>query len=303
MALPNFLIVGAAKAGTTSLHYYLKQHPDIYMPSQTKETFFFSGFTPEMFPGQGNQYAQLAITSLEKYQELYEEVGNEKAIGEACVAYLYYHDLTIPRILEILGRDVKIIISLRNPVDRAYSNYLHHIREKWEPLSFLDAIKAENWRKEQGWWWGFQYIPVGYYYNQVKAYLDVFGREQTLIILYDDLSKDGLEVMNKIFHFLEVDTSFVPDLSIRHNISSTLTLSRNQSLGKFLNEPNPVKRKIKTMLPYKIYQQLIKSLTEINTYNAHPLSSKIRNQIIPFYREDIQKLQDLIGRDLSLWLQ
>jgi hypothetical protein len=221
MTFPNFLIVGAAKAGTTSLYHYLKQHPAIYMPLEVKETFFFSGLTKAQFPGVGNEYGNSAVSELTAYENLFASVTHEVAIGEACVAYLYYYETAIDRILQILGSNTKIIICLRDPLDRAYSNYLHHVRDNLEPLSFLQAIQAQNSRREAGWWWGFDYLPVSFYFPQVKAYLDTFGRTQTLILRYDDLVQDPRAVLKTIFTFLEVDPTFAPDISIKHNVGAS----------------------------------------------------------------------------------
>jgi hypothetical protein len=300
MKLPNFLIVGAAKAGTTSLYQYLNQHPDIYMPSRIKETFFFSGITAEKFPGMGHEYAKSAITNLDKYLELFSEAKEQKAIGEACVAYLYYYEISLKRILALLGKNIKIIICLRHPVDRSYSNYLHHVREGWETLSFLEAIKAESWRKEKGWWWGFEYLPVSQYYSQVKAYLDVFGKERTLIILYEDLLEDQLGGIQKIFQFLDVDNSFVPDTSKKYNQS---LIPRNQTLHKFINKPNQIMSILKRKVPHHLLKQMTDNLNTLNLTEPPKLPAEERRKLIPLYQEDILKLQDLIQRDLTHWLE
>ena len=303
MAMPNFLIVGAAKAGTTSLHHYLKQHPDIFMPEEVKETFFFSGITRESFPGPGNNYyGYRAVSILEDYVKLFKKVQAQKAIGEACVAYLYFHHVTIPRIIDALGKDVKIIISLRHPADRAFSNYLHHVRDGLDELPFAEAIKAEPWRKQNGWWWGFEYIAVGFYFNQVKAYFDAFSHKRVFIILYDDFALSPAETMKAIFKFLDVDETFVPDMSSKHNVSG---IPKNKFLQTFLKRPHPVKSVIRPFLPSKLRRRLVAQLRNHVSANllrpSFPLET--RRALIKTYREDIVKLQDLIGRDLSQWLE
>ena len=104
MALPNFLIVGAAKSGTTSLYHYLRQHPQVFMPEQIKETLFFCGLTARHFPGPGGHYADRAVETWEAYKQFFGDAGACIARGEACVAYLYFHRASIARILEHLGR-------------------------------------------------------------------------------------------------------------------------------------------------------------------------------------------------------
>jgi hypothetical protein len=300
MTLPNFLVVGAAKSGTTSLYYYLKQHPEIYMPDNIKETFFFSSITAEQFSGPGNKYARTAITSLQDYEKLFELAGSRKAIGEACVAYLYYYQTSIEKILKLLGREIKIIIALRNPVDRAYSNYLHHLRENWEPLSFVEATteKVQNQRKQDGWWWGFEYLPVSFYYEQVKAYIDIFGKERVLVILHDDLVSDAQVAIEKIFRFLAVDPSFIPDTTIRHNVS---LVPRNKKIHSLLSKPNFYNTALRKVLPKKFYKELFEELKNRNLIKPPKLSMEDRIKLMPVFREDIFKLQDLIQRDLSSW--
>lgn len=300
MKLPNFLIVGAAKCGTTSLYHYLKQHPAIYMPAHIKETFFLSQTTQAMFPGPGNFYATLAIQTLDNYQKLFTDIRDEKAIGEACVAYLFYYEIAINRILQLLGKDVKIIICLRDPSDRAYSNYLHHVKDNIEPLSFLEAIEAENWRREAGWWWGFEYVTASLYCRQVQAYLDAFGQEKVLIILYDDLVQKPIQVLTNIFEFLEINAQFMPDISTKYNIS---VVPRNKFLREFLTQSNPIRSTLKRILPGNIYWRLVTKLLTLNSRESPKLSKAQRRRLIPKFRKDILKLQDLIQIDLSHWLR
>lgn len=297
--LPNFLIAGAAKAGTTALYYYLKQHPDIYMPDHIKETFFFTGLTPESFAGSNNLYGRNMVLDFEEYKSLFNKAHARKAVGEACVAYLYFYQSTIPRIVNFLGQEVKIIISLRDPVERAFSNYLHHVRDGIETLSFEDAVKAEGIRELNKWWWGFQYIKVGFYFNQVKAYLDTFGKDQTLILIYDDFKSNPSGVIKEIFQFLEVDDTFTPDLSLRYNVSG---VPKNKTLHAFLTKPNLVKKILKPLIPKEQRLRVTTKLVNQNLIRP-PLPPEIRNQLIDVYREDILKLQELIQRDLTNWLE
>ncbi|NBC16502.1 MAG: sulfotransferase, partial [Bacteroidetes bacterium] len=124
---PTFLIVGAAKAGTTSLYRYLRQHPDVYMPASIKETFFFSRASVTEASGPGRRYGTQAVTSWSDYADLFADANAQPARGEACTAYLYFYDEAIPEIRKYLGAGVRIVIILRDPVERAYSNYMHHV--------------------------------------------------------------------------------------------------------------------------------------------------------------------------------
>jgi hypothetical protein len=299
MNLPNFLVVGAAKCGTTSLYHYLKQHPEVYMPDKIKETFFFSETHQEKFSGPGNFYASLGIKTLEDYQSLFVNSTGEQAIGEACVAYLYYYDIAIDRILQILGNQVKIIIVLRNPLDRAYSNYLHHVRDNLEPLSFPQAIEATQQRLTAGWWWGFDYLGASLYYLGVKAYLNAFGSSQVSILLYDDLAKNPSVMLAKLFEFLEVSITFRPDVSTWHNVS---VIPRSKTLHRILSQPHPTIAKLKKVLPSPFHRQALTKLKNLNSLYSPRLSCSRRKELLPFVQKDIVKLQELIEQDLSLWM-
>jgi len=129
MTIPNFLIIGAAKSGTTSLYHALKQHPKIFM-SPVKEPNFFALEGGELNYPQGTvdpRYLAQCITTKEEYNQQFEGVSNEIAVGEASPIYLYHPQAPV-RIKNCLP-NVKIIVILRNPIERAYSNFLHHIRE------------------------------------------------------------------------------------------------------------------------------------------------------------------------------
>jgi len=299
--LPNFLIVGAAKSGTTSLYHYLKQHPEIYMPPNKKETFFFAGKKSSLGMGPGN-FGKYIIKNFNDYKKLFQETDSSKysAVGEACVAYLYFYKKSIPNILDYL-KNPKIIIILRNPTDRAFSNYLHHVRDGLEQLSFEKALNSQKKRKEQNWWWGFQLTDVGFYYHQVKAYLNHFN--QVKITLFDDLKKDTISLVKDMYEFLGVDNSFTPDVSIRYNISG---VPKNKFIYRFLREPNILKSIVKpitkALIPQEEKRKMIEKVRMRNLQKPQ-MKPETRLYLKNLYREDILKLQDLIKRDLSSWLE
>jgi len=301
--LPNFLIVGAQKSGTTSLYNYLKQHYEVFMPERLKEPKFF--VAPLFKKINYNQSLwKFSIKNItfewQDYLKLFENVQKEKAIGESSTAYLYYYNIAIPLIKKHL-EDTKIIISLRNPIDRAFSGYFHLRRDSHENLSFEDALKEENKRKRQKWISIYHYTSIGFYYNQVKAYLDNF--DQLKVYLYDDLKKDALGLVKDVYEFLGLDTSFTPDVSIRYNVSG---IPKNKFIYKFLREPNilksMVKPVVKTLIPRGERRKLIEKIRMKNLQKPQ-MKPETREYLKNLYREDILKLQDLIKRDLSSWLE
>jgi len=298
--LPNFLIVGAAKSGTTSLYHYLKRHPNVYMPDKIKETFFFTGENFEDINPVGGNYGRGVITSLNEYKKLFEVPENTIAIGEACVGYLYFYKKSINNIKQVLSNP-KIIIILRNPIDRAFSNYLHHVKDGFEEHTFEDALKLEDEREKDKWWWGYQLTKAGFYYNQVKAYTENF--KQVKVYLHDDLKHDAVGLIKNIYEFLEVNSSFTHGImKIKYNVSG---IPKNKFIHYFLAKPNPFKTAIKTMVNPFLPEEKRKKLSQIlmlKNLEKPQMKPQTREYLKNLYREDILELQDLINRDLSHWL-
>jgi len=188
---PSFFIVGAPKAGTTSLYFYLKQHPEVFFP-EVKELNFFSA--PDILD-QGLYYKTKIIRKLEAYEALYANAGNTQIRGDASVSYLLYPAVP-PKIKEMVP-DARIIIMLRNPVERAYSHYLMDKRLGYVKASFEDIITQRSTHKFQDLYYQ-QYVEVGLYADQVQRYLDSFGEKQVQIVLFEDFIKDPLTVFQKM---------------------------------------------------------------------------------------------------------
>src|SRR4029078_4579789 len=184
--LPTFFIIGAGKAGTTSLYHYLKQHPDVYM-SPVKEPLFFA-FAGQRLNYAGPEGAKInarAITSLDAYQALFRGGAGHTALGEASSAYLYYP--AAPERITRLLPQAKLIVILRCPADRAYSNYLHALRIRSEPIkNFVGALEAEPHRIAANWSHFYHYRAKGWYFRQLKSWVDLFPRDQFLFNLYED---------------------------------------------------------------------------------------------------------------------
>jgi len=301
--LPNFFIVGAAKAGTTSLQHYLNQHPDIFFPNN-KENFFFSGLKKNDFKGPRSDYAEVITENIEEYMGLYEKALGVKAVGEACVAYLYYFTQSINNFKKYLNANLKIIIVLRNPIDRAYSNYKHHVRDGIEQLEFEDAIvqSIATQRMNEKWWWGFNYIEPGFYYKPVKAYLNTFGKKNVKIYLYDDFQENPILILKDIFNFLGVDNKFEPDVTVSFNVSDLII---NKKFNNFLFDINhPLKEFIRPVFINLLGNEVTEKIVNFfKNKNKRKLKRKTRKKLIEVYKKDLLLLQSLIEKDLSSWLE
>ena len=295
VTMPNFLIIGAQKAGTTSLYYYLKQHPQIYM-SPIKEPHFFDGEGAGQDAGRPVRGLRPEITTIEEYRTLFQGATKETAIGEASPSYLYIPEA--PERIRYHVPEVNLIAVLRNPVERAYSAFLHTVRSGREPLTdFSEALREEEGRIRGNWHAIYHYKNRGFYYGQLKRYQETFGRERIGVYLYEELNRNPAGMAQDIFRFLGVDEGFVPNVSVRYNASG---VPRNKVVSILLERSRKATPVLKRFLPFGIRQNL-KGM--IYAKPPPPLSAEVRRGLIEVYREDILRLQELIGRDLSKWLE
>lgn len=301
MTLPNFLIIGAAKCGTSSLYMYLKQHPEIYM-SAVKEPHFFS-FTSETKKTKGpGDTVSVAITDIAEYESLFDGVKDEKAIGEASPTYIYQPQA--PERIHQLIPDVKIIAILRNPAERAFSAYMHVVRDRRETANgFAHALAMENNRINENWGPIWHYKNGGFYYQQLRRYFDLFPRDNIKIFLHEDFRKDQKSLLRDIFKFLEVDTSFEPDISVKFNVSGEQKNRFIHTLTLMLFEtPNPIRWFSRNLIPERLRWKVTNHIRRLNL-KKQSIPQDIKTDLIKQYQEDILQLEDLINRDLSNWLE
>ena len=297
MGLPDFLIVGAAKAGTTSLYHYVRRHPEIYMSPVKEPRYFALAGHPLDFtgPGDGRLFATTA-TTLEDYRRLFAGRRNETVAGEASVLYLPDAGAAAAIAEAIPG--ARIVAVLRNPAERAYSGYLYHARDGREPLSFEEALAAEDDRRAAGWFTAWQYRGQGFYHRHLSRYYERFPTEQIRVFLYEDLDRDPHGFLRELFRFLGVDDAFQPDVSVRWNPSGR---PRSRRFQRVLTGHHPVKEAVKRVIPPEWGHRVIDRI-QVANLERPPLSPETRADLVAGYEDDIRRLEQLIGRDLSGWL-
>jgi hypothetical protein len=300
MTWPTFLIIGAAKAGTSSLFAYLGQHPDVFI-SPTKEPNFFALAGQRVgYAGPGDGIVnRVSITTESEYRALFKAVKNEAAVGEASNLYLY-----VPEAAAAIRDHVptaKLVAILRDPVERAHSSYLHMRRDQREPLaSFEDALAQESARIAQNWEPLWHYTQLGLYHAQLQRYYDLFPREQIAVYLYDDFQADPRRVLRDLFGFLGVDPSFEPDMSVRHKVAGS---PRSRALHTLLTRPNPAKGLAKRLMPPGWRARVYGALMQKNiVQHRDRLRGDTRRRLARLYRDEVGRLSRLIDRDLSHWL-
>ena len=304
MTLPNFLIFGVQKAGTTSIYNYLREHPQVYM-SPWKETEFMG-----RKPLSDKEYAALSdeqkktrggrnqILRIEDYRALFDGVTDEIAIGEASPNYLFLHEQAVPQIQKHVP-DAKLIAVLRNPVERAYSDYLMHVRDvvgNQKPLAEQVRTSGDS---------SFTLLK-GKYSEGLKHFLDTFGAEQVKVVLYDELKEDSDRFMQTLYSFIGVDPDFKADTKTKQQ---TAQVPKNQAINKLLRTKNPLRSMagavLKTVTTEEQRKGLRSRLIAANSQGkeALPLSSEDRALLRDYYRDDILKVQLLLNRELSMWLE
>ena len=273
---PTFVIIGAQKAGTTSVYRYVGQHPEVFV-SPVKEPRFFSYLAQceaGIAPPAG------AIQTLDAYRKLFDG-AETRAIGEASVSYL-----DVPGTAAILHRHLPhahLIALLRDPAERAYSQYLMRLRTGREHGSFADAV-------DQG-----RCLRGGFYARNLAPYDELFGADRLGLFLYDDLRRDPLGLMRDMFRFLEIDDSFVPHLGVRHNAGGR---PRSRAVHRLLSLPR-VNAAVRRAAPSWLVQ-LGTAAKRLN-YDRPPMPDAVRARLHEIYRADTMALERRLGRDLSAW--
>ena len=306
--LPNFFVVGAAKAGTTSIYNYIKQHPEVYL-SPIKEPNFFStdidinkfrkNYRKEIeeaykqFFKYGKSTHLTFIRNWNDYYKLFESVNDEKAIGEFSTSYLY-SKVAAKNIYNNI-ENAKIIIVLRNPIERAFSHYIMDLKIGYTNLGFMEAIKKDMNAKEKGWGITSLYLELGEYYEQVKRYIEIFPQRNIKIYLFEDL-KNTKDFVLDIYKFLNINPDiYFPDITQKFNKGKVPKLKTTFYIAKKIGlidlgrriTPSIVKNRLK-----KIF---------FSEKSLPKLTKEEKNFLISYYEDDIKKLSKLIERDLSHW--
>ena len=312
--LPNFFIVGAPKAGTTSLYAYLDQHPQIYM-SPLKETHYFcSEVRPENFKDEDRprlyqnlsalqEYLQGAmrekrfgglVSSWDDYVALFRNASDEIAIGEATPLYLWSE--SAPRNIAARFPHARIIINLRNPIDRAYSNYLHMVTAGAIHRSFREQIDANLRCKNKQFGDEWPFLEFGHYHGQLMRYFREFPRSQIHISFYDDLVRTPARMLSDLYAFLGVDREFSTEMSIRHNAPRIMRLAATARLLKRWQ----VWSTLRSLAPKRLRARIGSLL--VRSHDSLVMTPADRAFLSDYYRDEIGKLGVLLNRDLRSWL-
>lgn len=291
---PNFLIVGAAKAGTTSLYFWLNQHPDVFLPSLKEPSYF------------APQY-QLRIANWDRYLALFQPGKGKKAIGEASVIYM--DDPETPRLIhDALGK-IKILIVLRNPVERAFSYYCWNLMFGYETVRAFEAalecedqrLADEGFRKNNPsrYIWAYAYFHTGLYYEQVKRYLETFG-DQVSIHLFEDLVARPEATFIDVCHFLGISAEYKLAFEPKNQSRIPRSIPLQYNIRKMILASQKIR-------PWRLgigFRLVLSAIHDLNIRAGFPKPSilpETKSNLQEKYRDNINKLSTLIQRDLAYW--
>ena len=292
MSLPNYMFLGAAKSATTSFYNILKNHKEIFVP-KFKEPHFFN-FDKNFSKG------------IEWYENTYyRNVNNEKVIIDFTPTYLYSNSCA-ERIFKSFGPQMKFIVILRDPVNRAYSHYHHSVRDGHEENSFLEAIDLESKRIKQ-----FEknddylselrcsYISQGMYFKMLKSYLKYYDISDFLIINFDEeVAQNMNQTISRLSNFLNIDLSDL-DFNIHSNKSGK---SKNKTIQHLINKDNFLRKIFRFFVPQVSRQIIRNKIKNFNKteFNYKLLTDKQRNMLFKkFFDDDIKKLEELVGKKMN----
>jgi hypothetical protein len=316
LAKPNFFIAGTVKAGTTSLYHYLDQHPQVFMSPIKEPSYFATELRPENFapsfqpqilrereevrrylngPMSEKRFGG-PVVEWEDYLKLFRNVRGEKAVGEASVSYLW--SSTAARNIAERIPGARIVLMLRDPAERAYSQYLQAVSAGLARRSFREYID-ESKQREAGEKFDVlnPLLEFGLYSEQVRRFFEHFPREQVRVNLYEEFRADPQAILTDVFGFLDVDSGFQPDLTMRY---------LEPSVPQFVTAAYFLKRfgvwqGIKRLSPPPV-RRALKSAA-VKKRSALKMSPEDRNTLREYYRDDVGRLAELLGRDLGAWLQ
>ena len=298
--LPDFLVVGAAKAGTTSLYYYLREHPGVFLPKVKEPNFFaLEGLTANFRdPSSPRSVNAWSVTGFDDYGALFAAAKPEQASGECSPFYLYSD--RAPRIIKKYVPQIRLVAVLRNPIDRAFSSFMYFRNNGLEPLeSFHAALDEEERRMEHGWFFIWHYKSAGLYHDQLRRYFDCFGREQILILFHEDLLTDPLRTIQRVYEFIGVDPTFEPRSDLVYGASGAPT---SQFADRLLFKNNILRKTARLVLPPDFKARLAAGLKQ-RFLRKVSVDDATQAYLAEYYRADVIKLSQLIGKDLSTWLE
>ncbi len=302
--LPDFVIIGAGKSGTTSLNEYLKEHPKIFMATRKEPNFFaFETLDPSIYDEEkSREYYFNSVLKIEDYYKLFEGAKEDQLLGEVSNTYIS-HAQAWERIKHYVP-NAKLIAILRHPAERLYSRYFHLVRENEIPEG---GAMEEVFNRDSVWWRRPDLVNEGFYYDKLKPYFENFPKEHIKIFLYEEFIGDTDRVLRDTFEFLGIDPNVKVATDIIYNKSGEV---KNKSVDALVGQNSGPILFLKKFLPglHRYLKESVWANRVLNNLRNKNLDKPgmdpdFRKRITQeIYQEDIEQLEKLLERDMSAWL-
>lgn len=298
VVLPNFFVIGAGRSGTTSLHYYLSQHPQVFIPAVKSPSHFYCVDHQKARTMQRRLVTRdYFVYDRNKYEALFDGAGAATAVGDVSPAYLA--STTVPTRIHDAVPDARIVCILRNPVERFIARYVAQVRDGYERHpSLSDLVDTELERPVDLNDTAGTYFAAGFVSVNLRTYMDLFGPDSVKITFFDDLVTDAAGMMRDIFGFLQVDDSYPVDVSVRHNQSRGVIAN---PLMRFLwSSTSTARAFVRPFLPPHVRDKAFSFVGK--SLETPDITEHDRRRLSHAYASEIQALGALTDRDLSGWL-
>ena len=306
MTIPDFAVIGAPRAGTTSLYRYLQEHPGVYMSPHKEPSFFACGEAAAALletdlPLADPAVLARSVLTWSDYRALFSAAAPDQRTGEASPTYLYTEHA--PAVLAHHTPDARVVVSLRQPVERAFSHL--SVARGGAPVTAADlrtALAGEVDHPPSILVDKDDYLRPGQYGRHLSRWLDTFGADRVHVIRYEALDTDPLATLGALFAFIGVDAAYRPDVSVRYNQSGSFSpLSVTGVTHRFL----PVARRLTARLPAGAVHRLAKLRARVRgaERSAEALDPGVRAELTEkYYADDLARLAELTGDDYADWL-
>jgi len=304
MAMPDFLVIGAPKAGSTALHVALHRHPQIYMSATKEPKFFLTDGPPPSKggPGDAKTYRE-HVWRRDDYEALFDPAPPGTRRGESTTLYL--GTPAAHRRIAAAVPEARLVAILRDPVDRAHSNWTHLFSAGLEPESdFLKACSLEPERLAKGWapFWG--YTTLGRYGEQLTSLFDHFPRDQVLVLTYRELRNDPAATLDRICAHIGVETGIVTEIPSENVTAAVSPSPVNQALRRVLRTGSGIGDRLARVLPDAARERVSGTTTRLLQREQRrrlPLTPEQHAALVPAFDEDIRRLESLLGRSFDHW--
>jgi hypothetical protein len=296
--LPNLVVVGAPKCGTTSLYHYLGQHPQVYLPTRKELHYFSRRELARDTAGPGDQTVlQHLCADRAAYEAEYAAAGEQPVLGDISPSYFDFAEVA-PAMRRELG-DARIVILLRDPIGKAFSQYMHLVRDGRETLPFFRALEAEAERTRQGWSMIWRYAGSSRYAARVRRYLDAFGPERVRVYRFEDFIADPQATLTDLWTWLGIDPAVRPDTSRAFNASSR---PRSRLVASLISKRSPLAAAARALVPAGVRNRVTEAVRGLNAGAKGGVDEPSAEYLRTQFRDDVTETEALLGRPLG-WLR